>query len=575
MRRPLVRARSLDVPIRERALARRASCGLVVLCGLWASLVASGCRAPDDLDGPADTAGSSLRGQLVEYVADGTEGRVEARYALREGLDEERTLLFDAPPAFAPNEAIRVWGRQESAGFHVDGAEAAPSATASVASALTAAQPFAPRSFAFVLVDLGGGVNLTADDVRATLLTSAGSIRNYYRSDSYGAQDITAQVFGPLSYPATDCPTAKLASDLRSRIPGTFEHYLWYFGSGQTSCGWGGLATVGTPDAPSQDTWYNGSISCNTLVQEPGHNFGMQHSSALACPGTTFADDPNLCTSSEYGDPFDTMGSGCRHMNAWQKDYQGWFGACNGVTVQASGTFTLLPIEQPCDGVQFLKVVAPKARTFNRAAAGGGTATVETLSHYYLELRTPRDFDGLLGNETAMAPQVLLHVGGDVRDRTQVGLHTYLLDTTPATTGPVGFYDAALGVGKSFSDPGGGLTITVQAVSATQATIVVDLPGGTVGPTCLDETPFTMPGPGPETCTAVDAGSTSGDADAAGGDGGSVGPPVQTSGGGCQMDGPAPVGWIEAFALAALVWSSRARTRRRGARSTQNHARAD
>jgi MYXO-CTERM domain-containing protein len=243
------------------------------------------------------------------------------------------------------------------------------------------------------------------------------------------------------------------------------------------------------------------------LVQEPGHNFGMQHSSSIACTGASLADDPNTCTASEYGDPFDPMGGGCRHMNAWQKNYQGWFGGCNGVTVTSSGTFTLLPIEQRCDGVQFLKIPAPKVRMFNRPAAGGGGATVETFSHYYVELRTGQDFDGTLGNKTALTPEVLVHIGGDIRARNQRGLHTFLLDMTPATAGRTGFTDAALAAGKTFSDPAGGLDITVTSVSAASATITVNIPAGTGGPTCLDATPFTAPGPGQESCSAMITGA--------------------------------------------------------------------
>ena len=56
----------------------------------------------------------------------------------------------------------------------------------------------------------------------------------------------------------------------------------------------------------------------------------------------------------------------------------------------------------------------PKTRTFNRPAAGGGGATTETLDYYYLELRTPLDFDGTLAyRSSALSPRVLLHVGDD------------------------------------------------------------------------------------------------------------------------------------------------------------------
>jgi hypothetical protein len=467
---------------------------------LLSSLGGSGCGQVSEADPSYEN--GSLRGQLGVYTSDDLEGGSETHFVLRDREERERPLIFNDVPDISPGTEVRVWGAETPEGFHVLRIQPLAPEIVSVTSALRNATPYPARSFAFVLVDLGGGVNTTADAAMGRLITGADSIRNYYLSDSYGAQDVTAQVFGPITYTINACGTSQLATDLRPMIPGTFQHYLWYFGSRQTACGWTGLASVGSPDKPSRDTWYNASTSCVVLVQEPGHNFGMQHSSSLACPGASFADDPNGCTASEYGDPFDPMGGGCRHMNAWQKDYQGWFGACNGVTISASGTFTLLPIEQRCDGVQFLKIPAPKVRMFMRPAAGGGSATTESLSHYYVELRTGQDFDGTLGNRTALMPQVLIHIGGDRRARTQRGLHTFLLDMTPTTTGSTGRADSALGVGKTFSDPAGGLSITVQAVSAAAATINVDIPGGTGGPTCLDSSAFTAPGPGQEACSA-------------------------------------------------------------------------
>lgn len=489
-----------------------------LFAGLLSVFAGSGCGDVNDVGSTGGTSDDgSLRGDLVAYTSDELGGPSETRYFLRDQAGIEQRLVFDAvvkAEDLQPEKPIRVWGQQVADVFHVTHVETPEAEIARVTSALRNAAPYAPRSFAFVLLDMGAGVNTTADAAMGRLISGADSIRNYYLSDSYGTQDVTAQTFGPMPFTlASGCGTSQLATALRPMIPGTFQHYLWYFGSRQSACAWTGLASVGSPDKPSRDTWYNASTSCVVLVQEPGHNFGMQHSSSLACPGgATLSDDPNMCTASEYGDPFDPMGGGCRHMNAWQKDYQGWFGGCNGVTVTSSGTFTLLPIEQRCDGVQFLKIPAPKVRMFNRPAAGGGGATTETFSHYYVELRTPQDFDGMLGNRTTLAPQVLVHIGGDRRSRTQRGLHTFLLDMTPATSGTTGRADSALGVGKSFSDPAGGLTLTVQAVSATQATINVEIANGTGGPTCLDDTPFTAPGPGQESCSAVVGGTGAGGA---------------------------------------------------------------
>jgi MYXO-CTERM domain-containing protein len=547
--------------VRLAPTARALTAPAQLLTGIFAVLlstfVGSGCGDLDDLGSTDQADDGSLRGTLVGYTSDDVAEAGQTRYFLRDRAGAERRLMFDAvikAEDLQPETQVRVWGRALPDAFHVTSVETLESEIERATSALRNAAPYAPRSFAFVMLDMGGGVNTTADAAMGRLITAPDSIRNYYLSDSYGTQDVTAQVFGPMPYSLNGtCGTSQLATAMRAMIPGTFQHYLWYFGNRQSACAWTGLASVGSPDKPSRDTWYNASTSCVVLVQEPGHNFGMQHSSSIACPnGATLADDVNMCTASEYGDPFDPMGGGCRHMNAWQKDYQGWFGGCNGVNVTSSGSFTLLPIEQRCDGVQFLKIPAPKVRTFNRPAAGGGGATVETFSHYYVELRTPQDFDGMLGNRSSLAPMVLVHIGGDRRGRAQRGLHTFLLDMTPATTGSSGRADSALGVGKTYTDPAGGLSITVKAVSGTQATVDVQIANGSGGPTCLDDTPFTGPGPGQESCSAAmmtgaagAGGSTTGAAGTGGNNNGAAGTGAMNGGagtGGGNNNGGAGVG---------------------------------
>jgi MYXO-CTERM domain-containing protein len=508
----------------------------VVSIGLWSAaaliLTSSGCTAPGD--GASAEAGNdgSQTGVLAVYVSDTADGQSQTLYFLRDAEGHEQKLLFDAAPTVAPNDRIKLWGVLSGDALHVTSYLGLPDAVGE-RSALIGAAPFAARSFAFVLVDIGGGINTTGAAVQGIMMTNPDSIRNYYLDDSYDMQDIAATVFGPITYTLPDCSntsTSQLATDLRPMIPGTFQHYLWYFGSTDSACDWSGLASVGTPAKPSRDTWYNASTSCVVLVQEPGHNFGMQHSSSLSCPGASFADDPNTCTASEYGDVFDPMGSSCRHMNAWQKSYQGWLSACNGVKVTSTGTFNLVPFEQQCNGVQFLQIQAPKARTFMRPAGGGGNATTENLAYYYVELRTPNDFDGTLGNRTALAPTVLIHVADNLRTRTQAGDHTFLLDMTPTTTGRTAFSDAGLGVGQTFTDPAGGVSIMVQSLSATGATIVVTSSVNSAAPTCMDGTTFAPPGPTVSSCTgaagaggAGGSGGTTGAGGSAGAKGGSTG----------------------------------------------------
>jgi hypothetical protein len=304
-------------------------------------------------------------------------------------------------------------------------------------------------------------------------------------------------IIGPLKATMTGCNFSLAAAAAAiAQIPGTYDHYLWYFGQSVAGCGFLGVAVSGTPDRPTRDSWYNASTGCVVLVQEPGHNFGMMHAAAMRCgTGATakpFVDQPmGACTHSEYGDPYDPMGRACRHMNAYMKAFQGWFGGCNMVEVTSSGTFTVNPLELPCDGVQVLQIPMPKMRPFTRSG-GGGPSGITTLTHYYVEFRSSHGFDRMI------APTVQIRASGDVRMRTQRGFHTWVLDMNPATTTVDGLAPAA-----ASPDPAGNIKITVESMDAQKASIKVEITGGAGGgPMCLDGTPFTGPGPGPESCAA-------------------------------------------------------------------------
>jgi hypothetical protein len=84
----------------------------------------------------------------------------------------------------------------------------------------------------------------------------------------------------------------------------------------------------------------------------------------------------------------------------------------------------------------------------------------------------------------------------------QRAAHTWFLDTNPATTTLDG-----LVAGGVFADPGGGLTIRVEALDAMKATIRVDIAGSAEGSAaaCLDGTTLAGTGPGPESCAAAPA----------------------------------------------------------------------
>jgi MYXO-CTERM domain-containing protein len=461
--------------------------------------------------GPGPAPAGAVRGELDVYSASFPDGTSEQQYFLRVMGDsrDQRRLRFSSNPDLVTGLWLDVWGQNDGQEILVEqfAALADSSPSESSAQALITGTPFKPRNIVFVLVDLGSGVNLTKEAAMTRLMgTEAGndSVRQFFIENSFGLQDVTAQVAGPLTYTMSDCATSSttaMATALRPQITGTFDQYFWYMGSKVSACSWSGLAMVGSPDRPAKDTWFNASSGCVVLVHEPGHNLGLKHASSMKCGTDVFVDAPDgVCTHSEYGDTLDAMGSSCRHMSSVTKGYEKWFGGCNQVDVTATGTFTLLPIEVPCDGIQGLQIAMPKTRPFYRSG-GGGSAGTTNLTHYYIEFRSAYGFDGKHGTMAALKPQVQIRVSGDLRKSSQSGLNTWYLDMDPATTALDGLL-----VGGTFKDPAGGITIKVDAIETTKATVSVEIENGTGAPTCMDGTStVTAPGPGPESCAAAPA----------------------------------------------------------------------
>ncbi len=466
-------------------------------CLYAAAITALSCSDPPVVQGPPPGA---IRGDLVVYVADYDDGRTQTEYYLRVGGEKgkERRLILASSPDLPAGSSVDVWGQDSGEDLLVS--RFAPVVTAgpveSHSQALINGTPYRPKRLAFVLVDMGAGVNLTPEVALRRLMglgATDASLRQYYIEASFGRQDLAAQVFGPIKATMTGCDTRDLATALRDQVPQGFDHYLWYMGSRVAACPWTGLAAIGSPDRPARDTWYNASTNCVVLVQEPGHNFGMKHSSSLKCTGGAFSDDPMAnCVHTEYGDSYDPMGRACRHTNAYQKAYQGWFAGCNMVDVYSTGTFTLLPIELPCNGAQALQIPMPRTRPFFREGGGGAGGTVN-LTHYYVEMRASQGFD------RGLPPQVQIRVSGDIRQRNQGGINTWFLDMNPATPALDG-----LVAGGSYTDPNGELKITVESIDTASATIKVEVPGAVdKAPTCMDGTTFAASGPAAASCAAA------------------------------------------------------------------------
>jgi MYXO-CTERM domain-containing protein len=366
------------------------------------------------------------------------------------------------------------------------------------------------RTIAAMMFDIGSGPpNKT--DISNLLTDSARSLRNMYREISYGMQDINVELLGPYTLPEHTClpieccgpkPNQTNGPAVQTIIDGytkKYDHYFWVYGKPQPNDG--NCSTWGDEGSASKPAVYS-SYSFHALVaysQELGHNFGMTHEPYMTCPNKAiFPDDPSACSHTEYGSTISFMGNGAGHPSAFHKVQQGWLSKCNGVKVGSTATITLLPLEVPCDGVQVLQIKAPKTR--QPPATGDRQGKGSPLTHYYVELRTPRGMDAGLKN---LVPSVMVYAGPDfVGGNANGAPYVYLLDQTPEGGNNPNLINSGLGAGQSFVDPAGGVTIKVNTVSQDKAEVVVTLDGASGGLTCLDGAAFTAPGPDATSCGA-------------------------------------------------------------------------
>jgi MYXO-CTERM domain-containing protein len=512
-----------------------------------ALLAAASCTMDPEAETPAEEAPAgpgAIRGELVTYVFDYAEGS-QIRHTLRLPSGQERELRFAGEPELpASGTRVDVWGSDDGQNIDVSGLIALRPAVESHQAALINGTKKPAKKWAFVLVETAGAGNLSKAAAMTKLFSDApNSIKTYYKEVSYGLQDLTGDVLGPMKIDATMVPGGlcqgfqAVGRALRPMIEGTYDQYLYYFLSPIRGCPWGGVAILGTAATPTRDSYYNASAECVVLVQEPGHNFGMVHSSAVRCqkngapvsmivPGEA----GSSCTHDEYGNGFDPMGGGsggsqmlgaCYHMNGVQKAYQDWLEGCNVVKATTSGNFTIYPLEKACNGTQVLQIPLPATRVLNFPPSPAATVNRAQLTAYFLELRAPLGLDRGL-----RTPRVFVIAAGNPRDARARGNNNWLIDMTPETRTVA---DAALAVGKTFEDPApNGPKFTVVSADAEKAVINVQLMGDerTEDPgdgVCGNDMPFT--GPGVATCEALAMPGTggAGGAGGAGGMGGSGG----------------------------------------------------
>ena len=295
------------------------------------------------------------------------------------------------------------------------------------------------------------------------MFNNANSVANYFAEESYGQYSVTGDVFGwyTIPYDNTGCPYGTWATAAKSAATAAgvslsgYTNFVYAFPSA-SGCGWSGLAYL-----PGSESWNNNSMTLRTNSHELSHNWGVHHASTISCSesGVRVALSSNAanCTVSEYGDPFTVMGAAqTRHSHTQHKAQMTWVPTAERQEVTSGGTYTV--------GVNEHTAASPKVVRVARTGA--------TNQYFYLEFRQP--FGSYFDNFGATDPAVngvTIRLAADYSSRTQ----SKLIDTTSATTS---FSDAPLAVGRTFTDPLSGVSVTTQSVSSAGATVLIALAGG-------------------------------------------------------------------------------------------------
>ena len=315
-----------------------------------------------------------------------------------------------------------------------------------------------------------------------------GATSDYFWEASYQKTFLGGDTFGwfTMPFPGSQCswPSVVQEGNRAAAAAGanlaSYTQVVYLFPSA-SGCVSGGGGDIG-PDG-QRLVFVNGAAGFSVIMiaHEMGHGLGLLHSDALDCDATPLGSN---CVVRGYTDTADTMGSD-GHFNAFQKERLGWLngaGTPTLTTVSASGRYSIQPYETATAGAKALKVLKQTDPVTGQK------------TWYYVEYRQAIGYDVLLANRGNMTSGVMVRTGTISPNGIATSL---LLDMTPNSHSWIGvdFEDGALGVGRTFTDPASGVSITLVAADANGATLDVSV-NAAPAPSCVRNAPtVTLTGP--------------------------------------------------------------------------------
>jgi hypothetical protein len=382
------------------------------------------------------------------------QGPTEFDYTLKQG-DRTREVLPTQLGNAGDGDRVEVRGRE------VNGRLVGSVVSTKAVRTLSAGQ----RSLAVVLVNWTGDQRepWTPAEVRQQIFDGGASLNAFYKEETYDQISFTGDVLGwyTIDAPSTGCNgqiswwqyKADQAAAADGKNLNGYDHVMYVFP--QSDCSAGGMGIVNGPYS-----WIFGSIDPAITIHEMGHNLGLHHANSYSCTsnGSTVTISNN-CTSWEYGDPFDVMGSGGAHHNSgWHLQKLGVLAPSDIKTITQSGTYTLHSALTQTSEPSTLRI----PRTY------GPNGSV--LDYYYLEIRQPGGvFESDYMSFEPAVSGILIRLNPDPSVATQ----SRLLKGNPGGTA-YWRWDAPLPAGSSFSD--GGIEVGVTSASAGAATVAITVP---------------------------------------------------------------------------------------------------